>query len=228
MPLISPALVISGTNKTSFTSVANDIKFRLTAPWKGLDWLEPGVKIGNGFQEVWDDTAQWVLDEVRKAKNQHPAASISTTGHSLGGSTSLLSALHLSHNLNTAVKVIAFGMPRTGNKKVRLYSPSLYELRLMLLALYSLLQFANVVDKLLPDQQHVVHFQDPVPQMPPKTFGFRHPSGEIWIADEKGDIVYMCGGQENKMCSDSVSFFNYRSSDHSGPYFHVTMDCTLK
>jgi alpha-beta hydrolase superfamily lysophospholipase len=95
------------------------------APWKGLDWLEPGVKIGEGFQEVWDDTAQRVLDEVRKAKDRHPEASISTTGHSLGGSTALLSALHLNHNLNAPVKVIVFGMPRTGNKKVRLSPPPL-------------------------------------------------------------------------------------------------------
>lgn len=91
--------------------------------------------------------------------------------------------------------------------------------------IFQSIQFADAVDKYLPTQRHITHYQDPVAHLPARSFGFQHPSGEVWIANEQGRIVYQCPGQENSQCSNSVSLVHYEVSDHSGPYFGVYMNC---
>lgn len=112
-------IVVTGTNKSSIASVANDLDFSLIAPFDTLNWLGPGVKIGRGFQEAWFDTALQILDQVKAIKQQYSNASIVVTGHSLGASTALLGALHLNHALEVPISTIVFGLPRTGNQAVR-------------------------------------------------------------------------------------------------------------
>lgn len=118
----SPTLGIiighQGTNKSSLASIFNDLKIDLVKPIKGLQWLGPHVKMSEGFQEAWGDTAEQVLTQVRLARLQHPDARVSTTGHSLGAATALLGALHLKQALGIDVGSIVFGLPRTGNNAV--------------------------------------------------------------------------------------------------------------
>jgi pimeloyl-ACP methyl ester carboxylesterase len=199
----------------------------LISPWKGLEWLGPDVKIARGFQEAWDDSAQQVLDQVRLAKDRYPDARITTTGHSLGGAIALLGALHLSHFLSADVKVVVFGMPRVGNREVCLALDRFFTfIALTFPSSATSIKFANAVDQYLPDQNHIVNYKDPVPHMPAMILGFRHPLGEIWIANEQGDLVYQCPGYENEHCSDSVS--GYDLLNHSGPYFGQNVECTAK
>jgi hypothetical protein len=80
---------------------------------------------------------------------------------------------------------------------------------------------------MLPNLHHIVNFHDPIPHLPGKHIGFWHPSGEIWIANGKGDIIDQCVGQENSMCSDSVNPFQYDINDHHN-YLGVSLDCPVK
>lgn len=107
-----------GTNKTSIVSIAFDIDFSAVSPRPGLQWLGPGVKINKGFQQAWNDTSNSVMMKMKEFTKQYPDAGIVTTGHSLGASTGLLSALELSHNFNVSVRFVGFGLPRVGNRKV--------------------------------------------------------------------------------------------------------------
>jgi surfactin synthase thioesterase subunit len=91
----------------------------LVDPYKELQFLDPGVRISRGFQEAWKDTADQVLEQVKKAREKYPDAAVIQTGHSLGAAIGLLGSLHLKHNLNIDIETILFGLPRTGNKEVR-------------------------------------------------------------------------------------------------------------
>ena len=85
--------------------------------------------------------------------------------------------------------------------------------------------FANYVDS----HAHLTHInnkEDPVPILPPKLFGYVHPSGEIHIEDS-GDWD-RCPGQDNdsKLCSTGdVSLLDSNLANHDGPYDGVTMGC---
>jgi hypothetical protein len=118
----SPSLGIvvghQGTNTSSYASIANDLNFDLVKPFPELQWLGSGVMMSEGFQQAWNDTADQVLTQVKQARLMYPKARLVTTGHSLGASTALLSALHLHHALDIAIDNVVFGLPRTGNAEV--------------------------------------------------------------------------------------------------------------
>jgi len=107
-------------------------------------------------------------------------------------------------------------------------------------------EFANFVDANIPDVTRIVNQQDPVPILPGRFLGFRHPSGEIHIG-EKGEFL-SCDGQSSPFRTSPIQFrltdtlppptgqeseedgctidstrfiFQAETEDHSGPYGKV-------
>lgn len=195
-------VAFQGTNTSSIRSIENDIEFDQVKVNSRLSFLGKDVQISYGFQDQWLQTADEILRETQKALQRFPGSNLMVVGHSLGAALALLSAAHLSQNVHVSLSTILFGLPRVGND-----------------------EFANAIDKFLPNQNHIVNFRDPVPHLPPRTFGFQHSSGQIWIKKYGSTNALQCPGQENEHCSDEVHFYDYDVDDHFGPYFGVEMGC---
>jgi predicted lipase len=97
----------------------------MVSPRPGLKWLGPGVRISKGLQQAWNTTSDSVMTKMKEFIGQYPDAGIVTTGHSLGASSALLTALMLNHHFNVSVKVVGVGLPRLGNRKVCLVLPGI-------------------------------------------------------------------------------------------------------
>jgi predicted lipase len=112
---------------------------------------------------------------VRKLHVQHNTSSITLTGHSLGAAIALLDAVYLPLHLpaNTTVRMVGYGMPRVGNVAFADYVDASEELVLT----------------------HVNNRKDPVPVVPWKFLGYRHPSGEVHI--QKTNAWVVCPGKDN-------------------------------
>ncbi|TKY86142.1 hypothetical protein EX895_004967 [Sporisorium graminicola] len=197
----SKGVIVShqGTNTSSFSSILNDADFNKDPVNSRLSYLGSDVEVHGGFQDTWLRTADSVLAQVQSALADHPGAAILTVGHSLGAAISLFDALYLKKQLpSTSVHSIVFGQPRTGNQA-----------------------FADAVDANLAGFVHINNGNDPVPRLPPTFNGYVHSSGEIWINPHNTNTAVTCPGQENENCSDSLSAFDYKTSDHTGTYFDV-------
>uniref|UniRef100_A0A914CD65 Fungal lipase-like domain-containing protein n=1 Tax=Acrobeloides nanus TaxID=290746 RepID=A0A914CD65_9BILA len=115
------------------------------------------------------------------------------TGHSLGAAMSALAAGYLinyGYVTPDNVKLINFGMPRTGDSN-----------------------FSTYIDNNVPYKYRVVHRNDPVPHSIPQEFvGFAgtqyytHISNEIWYNNsmEEGAPWIECDQNESPMCSDQL------------------------
>ncbi|PWN43914.1 alpha/beta-hydrolase [Ceraceosorus guamensis] len=192
-----------GTNTSSLSSLLNDANFIRDDLDSRLSFLGADASVVGGFQDAWLDTADQVLSQVKSALSKYPGSQISIFGHSLGASIGLLDAAFIKHNLPSSnVKVILFGLPRSGND-----------------------EFASAIDNLLPGQKHVTHYRDPIPHLPGETLGYQAPSGEVWL-NEAATTAVDCPGQENDACSNSVHFYQYDEDDHDGPYYgNIVMKC---
>jgi len=73
-------------------------------------------------------------------------------------------------------------------------------------------EFANFVDANIPDVTRIVNQQDPVPILPGRFLGFRHPSGEIHIG-ENGEFL-SCDGQSLSALSRSIQTNRHTPSFH--------------
>ncbi|OLL22394.1 Protein phosphatase 2C 4 [Neolecta irregularis DAH-3] len=108
-------------------------------------------------------------------------------GHSLGGAIATLAGIHFYDQGHVPI-VVTMGSPRVGNQN-----------------------FADYVDERLGERFYrVTIFQDPVPQVPPVQFGYRHCGQEIYIKNEtlptKQRNLVKCNGQEDMECSAGMDF----------------------
>jgi Lipase (class 3) len=112
---------------------------------------------------IHSSTALEILSAVKKTLSAQNLSSVTVVGHSLGAALALLDGVFFSLQLpkDVTVEVISYGMPRVGNQA-----------------------FADFVDSRLGGRvTHVNNREDPIPVVPPMSFGFHHPSGEIHILD---------------------------------------------
>ncbi|EPT01111.1 hypothetical protein FOMPIDRAFT_1023431 [Fomitopsis schrenkii] len=167
--------------------------------------ISPSIHAHSGFANAQAMSAKSVLTAVKTTMSKHRTKKITTVGHSLGAAISLLDTIYLHLQIPSAtVTFIGYGLPRVGNQ-----------------------QFANYVDALGLSITHINNKKDPVPILPGRFLGFRHPSGEVHIRDSGAWAA--CPGQDNDSAGCTVgdvpSVFKGRGSDHDGPYDGVTMRC---
>ncbi|KAI1789316.1 lipase [Ganoderma leucocontextum] len=178
-----------------------------------LGWLDgnlfPGVGssvlVHNGFAASQSRSAPQVLAAVQNATSKFGTKKVTVTGHSLGAALALLDAVYLPlHIPGITTRFVGYGLPRVGNQA-----------------------FADYVDAQPISVTHINNKKDIVPILPPRSFGFHHPSGEVHI-DESG-AWEACPGQDNPDSECIVgavpNLFVGDGSDHVGPYDGITMGC---
>ncbi|KAK7470790.1 hypothetical protein VKT23_002208 [Stygiomarasmius scandens] len=194
-----------GTEPENFLSVLNDLQFFLedlnTTRFTSAEGRD--IKVHDGFQKTFERTADGVLSGVLSGLATKGASKVLVTGHSLGAAIASLDAVMLRQELDPSVEITTalFGLPRVGNQ-----------------------EWADFVDeKLGGTLTRVSNQDDPVPIVPPRAIGFRHPTGEVHInaVDANGDAtdVVACEGQENSECSAGNTVFTANVANHLGPYF---------
>lgn len=151
-------LAYEGTNSTSLDSDAHDATLWLTPPKPELG-LSGDAMVFYGFQDQWYRSWGTVEQQLLEAFQQFPDDKVLVTGHSMGASMAQLAALAIELAYGKVSAVISFEPPRTGN-------PS----------------YANQFDQVfLGRYTGTVNGDDWVPSVPPRSFGYQHPSGMIWI-----------------------------------------------
>ncbi|TBU25220.1 lipase [Dichomitus squalens] len=162
-------------------------------PGVGLD-----VLVHSGFSIAQAETSQFILAAVKNTMQEFNTSKVTTVGHSLGASISLLDAvfLHL-HLPDATVRFVGYGLPRVGDDP-----------------------FVQLVDRLGFQVNHVANKKDLVPILPPVLLGYRHISGEVHI-DEANQWIN-CPGHDNPSTSCTVGDTNllldFNIFDHAGPY----------
>lgn len=195
-PTLTPGLVahngtttvvaVAGTNPHSLASVADDLDIRRAVP--GEDEFpgaaKAGVTLHRGFYRTFRRLLPGVREGVLCSIGRDSAPRILVTGHSLGAALGHLLAVHLQRTIPHAqIHARLFASPRVGNAN-----------------------WADYVDATFPPGQslHVVNFNDVVPHLAPREWGFRHPRGEVWIAAPDSEEYVLCHGQEDDACSSSI------------------------
>uniref|UniRef100_A0A7E4VF72 Lipase_3 domain-containing protein n=1 Tax=Panagrellus redivivus TaxID=6233 RepID=A0A7E4VF72_PANRE len=157
-----------------------------------------GGKVGkyffNGYTSTWQGGLK---DSFLNATKNYPDYSIWLTGHSLGGALATLAATEIVSNgyvPANKVKLYTFGQPRVGDSA-----------------------FAMAHDKLGFESYRIIHAGDLVPHIPFGLFDdYTQHKSEIWYNNRMGvnSNYDVCEGQKRSSCSDNISFFRYRVSDH--------------
>jgi len=201
----SLGIVVSfqGTSPLDDTGWLEDFSFlKIDADKKYDSLMEPGTQIHNGFQIAYSNVADAVISGVKEILHKYNETQISVVGHSLGAALGLLSAMHMSKEIEGGIKqVYLFGLPRVGN-----------------------IPFANSVDKHLKGKLlYTVNGGDLVTRVPPRKFGFQHPSGQIWIKTNNGNDWKFYPGQENIHGHISAIPLPNFLSNHVGKYYHTLL-----
>lgn len=173
-------IVLSFRGSSSFDNWIANIDFVLT----DVDLCD-GCEAHSGFWEAWGSVADSVTSQIDSALSTYSGYKLVFTGHSLGAALSTLGGTVLrnsGHTLDLVCLPISrndivdrrtdrssqytFGCPRVGNEALAQYITSQSD--------------ANY---------RLTHTDDPVPKLPPKSFGFSQPSPEYWITSASGDPV---------------------------------------
>lgn len=162
------------------------------------------IKAHYGFLAVYHFARDAIRAKVQELVTKYPDYSIQLTGHSLGGAVANLYAQDLAR-IHTKSKVVltTFGSPRVGNEA-----------------------YARMCDT-LPNLEtyRVVHANDPVPHLPPRSIGYIHSGQEYWIPISTMDAVVKCKhkvGMEDYNCSHHIPLLKQELYDHkSMEYLYI-------
>lgn len=116
-----------------------------------------GCTAHQGFWNSWTEARSGVLAAVKSATTSYPNYKIVAVGHSLGGAIADLAAAELRQSGYT-VALYTFGSPRIAG-------PNL----------------SDFITNQPGGNYRITHYNDPVPRLPPISFGFVHVSPEYYI-----------------------------------------------
>ncbi|KAL8673709.1 MAG: hypothetical protein Q9168_001870 [Polycauliona sp. 1 TL-2023] len=147
-------------------------------------------KVHAGFMASWRHSRPQLIGELEDLLVEYPSYRLTLVGHSLGGAVAALASLEF-HAMGWNPQVTTFGEPRVGNHEMMEYIDG---------AFYHQSQSSKSVA-----YRRVTHVNDPVPQLPPKEFGYRTHGEELYISKanlppERNDIR-VCQGDDDAQCS---------------------------
>jgi hypothetical protein len=161
----------------------------------------PTCRVHEGFYQSWFSLARPVLQAVSDLHAESPKAEILVTGHSLGAAQAVLAATELYYDKGLPVtQVYTYGQPRVGNRAFRQFYNNGTSKR----------QYAKPGASF-----RVVHWRDPVPQLPFNWLGFEHTSTEVWYNEHSSNFTVCDGSGEDPKCSRSLGLDLLDASDHT-------------
>ncbi|KAG5469423.1 hypothetical protein LSCM1_02647 [Leishmania martiniquensis] len=170
-------------------------------------------RVHKGFLASYLSVRSQVKAAVTTLLSRHPGYQVLAAGHSLGGALAVHAAVDLQVLLDSMagptapVALYTLGAPRVGN-------PS----------------FAKWTAQILARGPHyrLTHCRDPVPHMPPMSFGFLHAPSEVFYRTRSNSSMRMCNDspvKESSKCSNSM--FAVSFTDHL-KYFGEDADCSCR
>lgn len=128
-------------------------------PWKTLSLDKKKQVLHGGYYRYYE---RLYMDRIKAMVRdhivRHPDATVTVTGHSLGGACAVVCALDIAHSLTpTNIKLVTFGAPPVGDEA-----------------------FCSVVNDHVPNSVRVVLQDDPVPDL--YLFFQHHPSQELRLS----------------------------------------------
>jgi len=176
-----------------------------------------GCMLHEGFLRGWLSLRSQTLAALQKM-NAMQSNGIYVTGHSLGAAMANIATFDLASNGYPIANVLYnYGQPRTGNPAYGHAYETIVTNR------SSTIQKQKIGDNANIHSYRVVHYQDPVPQLPPQAFGFQHSPLEVWYnQDQSSYTLCSMNNGEDPTCSDSqidlniedhLSYVNIRISE---------------
>eukprot|EP00996_Jenningsia_fusiforme_P001673 NODE_2542_length_1173_cov_31.141459_g2323_i0.p1 GENE.NODE_2542_length_1173_cov_31.141459_g2323_i0~~NODE_2542_length_1173_cov_31.141459_g2323_i0.p1 ORF type:complete len:303 (-),score=48.22 NODE_2542_length_1173_cov_31.141459_g2323_i0:263-1120(-) len=149
------------------------------------------VEAHDGFLSGYLSMKQVLFQELQALCPQHNCT-MRVTGHSMGAAVATLALTDIVSDLKWRTKpsLITFGSPRVGNAAF--------------FAWWKGMGLSSV---------RMTHNDDPVPHVPPESFGFQHVFTEVW---QVNSTYKLCDGSgEDKRCADSVPPSRFSIPDHA-------------
>ena len=208
---VSLGLVVAhmGTNSSAILSILADVDPIPVPPNPALG-LPDSVFLFQGFQNSWESSWDAVNGLLYKAREAYPTLPFFLTGHSQGAADCLLSAMAIAKEFgpDSISKIITYGPPRLGNPA-----------------------FADAFDAYFKGRYTgVTNGNDWVSDVPPPAWGYRHPSGMVWINPANSTNYEFYPDQEdlNGMNSRFPEIIDPATGqlymeDHRGIYMHSRM-----
>lgn len=182
-----------GNGFVGYDSVANEIivSFSGTDPLAIENWIDDldfvkedypycsGCQVHKGFYETYKSVSTDVKSFVSSYQSQHPSASLTVTGHSLGAAMAAHCAAEFTHMGMNITTPYTYGMPRVGDSA-----------------------FESWYTGAVVGTFRVTHRKDPVPHLAPENWGFHHMPYESFYK-EKPEEWKLCSfdGEDNN-CAD--------------------------
>jgi len=176
----------------------------------------PGALVMTYFMQYYIETAPLLESVMTSVLQNYSSYQVYVTGHSLGGALAVLAAASMVQSGvldSDSTTVYTYGQPRVGD--------------------YG---FAKAAQANIRTLYRLIHFNDPVPHIPPctsiaglcTTAGFYHVKTEVWYYTESMGSYRVCTGipyGEDKTCSNLVPVY-VDLTDHTH-YFgmHVGQSC---
>lgn len=170
-------LSIQGTSLTDTKGWIEDFSFLKHYPDERIrSRLISGSLVETGFQEAYMGIADAVIGGIKETTRKYNKNKITVVGHSLGAAMAEIASVHIKTVFGDVFdRAIVFGLPRVGNT-----------------------QWADSVDKLIKGKFfYVLNGNDITSHVPPRDFGYQHPSGQIWINPASSAHWKFYPGQEN-------------------------------
>ncbi|KAF8369086.1 hypothetical protein PRIPAC_86915 [Pristionchus pacificus] len=197
-------IVVAFQGTSSRTQLITELVESITSPKHQV----PGIgSVQRYFYVALESIVKPLALKLNKLRELYPSKSVLFTGHSLGGALASLAAVQYANSSaieTSKLYLITFGQPRVGN----------YE-------------YAQSVDRLVPNTWRIVHKFDLVAHVP-YCVGLRtcqdflnhspyHHGTEVWYptAMNSTDLYRVCDGKpldEDAMCSNAHYF--YSIDDH--------------
>ncbi|KAK9696483.1 hypothetical protein K7432_012438 [Basidiobolus ranarum] len=186
-----------------------------------LDFVYPDSEkntiVHGGFLKAFNSVSEDVISGLKKAIDQLPTNpedyELLVTGHSLGGAVAVLGAMEIkNHLLNpqsprcitsptktinpSKIIIHTFGQPRVGNQNFAKL-------------VYKTLSNSTISNNLI----RVTSKNDPVPHLPPDSFGFVHSPHEVYIHWLTGKTVSCNDGSSATISEDQDCIRSYLPVD---------------
>ena len=204
-------LSVAGTDPLKLKDWIDDLDFFKTAYPFCEEYGDEACEVHEGFLDTYDVAKDVVRSTVKAYMADFPTATVHVTGHSLGAIAAVFAAMDLTLTQNIKIdSIITFGQPRGGDESfAKFLEQTIKEFRWGEDGVRDGTnpEPAKLTPPLPPPFARLVHFQDPVPHLPPQTLlgkpFFQHPATEVFYEERDSTGSYkICDGQEDPTCSD--------------------------